>query len=197
MSGPIQQENLGFRALGENVFYALIVSSPVHILDGHGNFQRRRQSDDVNVIRLFVHRFHFLVAKVFDAATAVDEIDVKIGVFLKLTGSYEAQENDEIIREALIVEAADEIAVDGSFRGFQLLHGFHERVVKILDGKLGETQSGNEQIFHVGTSLFESLALGWRRGGGGGIDSLGEEEILEVGETEGTEKAVPITASST
>jgi len=187
----IEQENLGLGALGENVLNALIVGASVHVLDGDGDVQGRRQGYDVYVIGFFVHRFDFLIAKVLDAAPSIDKIDVEIRVLLQLTGRDETQKDDEIIREALIVKAADEIAVDGRIRGLELLDRLDEGVVEILDGELRKAQRRDEQIFHVSASLFESLAF---RGGGRGV-SLGEEEILEVSETEGTEKAVAIAAS--
>ena len=60
MSRPVKQEDFGLSSFRENVLDAAVAGASVHVLHGNGDVQRGRQSDNVNVIRLFVHRLYFL-----------------------------------------------------------------------------------------------------------------------------------------
>ena len=202
MSGPVQQEDFGRgSSFGKDVLHALIAGAAVHVLDGDGDVEGQGQGDDVDVVRLLVHGLHFLVAEILDATSAVHEVGEMIRVFLQLTGSDETQEHDQVIGKALVVEGGQQ-PVDGGGGGggdgIQLLHGFDEGVVEVLDGELREAEGGDEQILHVRTALLEGLPLGRRHGLGSGRRRVREkEEILEVGETEGTKEAIPVAASPT
>uniref|UniRef100_A0A8W7PIK5 WD repeat-containing protein 55 homolog n=1 Tax=Anopheles coluzzii TaxID=1518534 RepID=A0A8W7PIK5_ANOCL len=145
MPGTVQQIDVRLEAVREIVSNHLVPIAPVHVLDPHARIQRRADGDDVNVVRLLVHRFHLLVAELHDRNVPVDKVLIKVGLLLQMARGDQAQIHHHVVRVALLVEQLVQLG-QGSGRivalRLHLADHLHERFVKVLDRERREAGLG-------------------------------------------------------